>query len=403
MNNNTLRLFRLAPYFLGILGLTVAVFTQSRAFAFAFFFAIFIVYTFSEKRPLRVVILGFVFLITALLLITFYVKTDSSLGRLLIYKISFEIFKDNWLFGIGLAEFKQVYLFRQARYFANGNYSPKELLLADNTYYAFNDYWQFVLEMGISGLVIIMALFYILGKQIRNAIQHNNHKILKININIVLIAILTAAFFTHVFENSIFQFTTILCVAVLCVLNYSRNWMISILLSLSIVALLFIGVTFLRNHMIDENYKNASRLFIAGLKSEAKSEIQKIYPINDNKRAVLYLQILLASFNLKNEKEIISLIVKYPNANSYKLLGDFYTINNKFKAAEEAYLMAINMVPNRFLPRQNLLQLYISQKKFANAQHVAENIISLAVKVDSYQVQKIKLEAIKFSHHLNQN
>lgn len=156
----------------------------------------------------------------------------------------------------------------------------------------------------------------------------------------------------------------------------------------------------METYQINNNYNTALNLYIAGLKKECKIELQKITPIKDNKRAVLYLQILMSSYHLSYEKEILKLIAQYPNANTYKMLGDFYLFNGKIKAAENAYLTAINMVPNRFLPRQSLLRLYISQKKDTEAEKVANKIISLSIKIGSSQVNSIKQEAIDF---LNKN
>lgn len=66
----------------------------------------------------------------------------------------------------------------------------------------------------------------------------------------------------------------------------------------------------METYQINNNYKTALNLYIAGLKKECKIELQKITPIKDNKRAVLYLQILMSSYHLKYEKEILELLAQ---------------------------------------------------------------------------------------------
>lgn len=324
---------------------------------------IFTVYALSNKKSFKIIASSLFILFTVLVLLVFFIKSDSSLGRVLIYKVSIQIFQDNFLLGIGLGNFQEVYLYQQANYFSKEIYTNKELLLADNTHYAFNDYWQFIIEIGIVGFVIVGVLFYLLGKLVLKSIRGKKHVWLTANVVSLLIAVLIAALFTHIFEQLQYQATVVLCITYLCLINIRKKWCNITILSISFLFLLAIGFKGMETYRINNNYNTALNLYIAGLKKECKIELQKITPIKDNKRAVLYLQILMSSYRLNYEKEILKLLAQYPNANTYKMLGDFYLFNGKIKAAENAYLTAINMVPNRFLPRQSLLRLYISQKK----------------------------------------
>lgn len=387
---------KILPYVSGVLGFVGAVYMGSRALAFGFLVSLFIVNLLYHKKPLKFVLTGLFILLTALSLMVFFIKSDSSLGRMLIYKISFQIVKDNWFLGVGLGNFQKVYLYQQANYFGKENYTDKELLLADNTYYAFNDYWQLVTETGIIGFIVLGVLIYFLYRLLGRASKIKKYGVLTSNIMLLLVAVLIAAFFTHIFERLAYQVLIVICVTYLYLLTDHKKWFKMAINSMALVLLLSMGANAVKSFRIKENYKIAYKLYLAGLKNECKLELLKIYPINDNKRAVLYLQVLLFSYELKKEKEILALLAKYPNANTYKLLGDFYLFNDKIKEAENAYLMSINMVPNRFVPRQTLLHLYIVQKKFIEAENIAKKIISLSVKINSEQVNSIKKEASNF-------
>lgn len=391
---------KILPYASGILGFLVSSCLHNRALAFGFLLALFTVYVLNHKKTLKFIVVGLISLTAILLSMIFFIKSDSSLGRMLIYKISFQVFKGNWITGIGLGNFKKIYLYEQAKYFGiGGSYTDKELLLADNTHYAFNDYWQLVVELGISSFIGLGILFYFLCRLLFKASQLKQHKILISNVMLSLITVLAAAFFAHIFEKLIYQAIIVTCLGYLCFVVYDKKWQSIFTGYIAFVLLLAIGLKGIDNYRIKNNYEAALKLYMAGLKNECKGELLKIYPIQDRKRAVLYLQVLMFSYQLKYEKEINFFLTQYPNANTYKLLGDFYFFNDKIKDAENAYLMAINMVPNRFLPRRSLLQLYIFQKKQAEAKKVAERIISLSVKIDSEQVNRIKNEAIKFLNY----
>ena len=395
------KIISLFPFVVSILGLITALYLQSRAFTFGFVFAIVLVYILSQKKPFKFIIIGIAGLFALLMAMTFLFKTGSSEGRLLIYKISFGIFKDNWFAGIGLGNFKQLYLPQQANYFALGNYTKKELLLADNTHYAFNDYWQFIIETGLVGIIVIIIAFYVLYRIIRRSLYTKSHLVIKFNVLSILMAILTAAFFTHVFERAIFQVTIILCLSVLCFFNFKKSTLSIALFFVTLCFLSAIGFNSFNAYRINENYKTALNLYIAGFLKDSRTELQKISPIQDNKRAVLYMQILMASNKAKNEKSIIDILKRYPNANSYRLLGDYYKVLGRFIDSESAYVTAINIVPNRFLPRRDLLNLYLLQNRQTKAEEVAKEILSLDIKVNSYQVMQIRAEAIDFLKNRN--
>jgi len=392
---------KLLPLLIGALGFIIAIYLESRSFAFGFLLATFVVYSILYHKLWKHILLGLAALATILIIIIIFFKGDSSLGRLLIYKISFRLYAEHWLSGIGLGNFKQRYLYEQAEYFSGKAFTAKEQLLADNTYFAFNDYWQFIIETGIFGMLALSLTCYLIITIIRKAIRTNGYILYKSIAILFLIAILTAALFTHVFEKSIFWIITIFLLSFLFCASSGKNGRRIVFMWISIALLAITGTISLGNYLVNENYEQSLKLYAAGLIGECKKELEKKQPIKEEKRAVLYMQSLMAYHSPEHEKVLVALIRDYPNANNYKLLGDFYTQNNNFKDAEKSYLMAINMVPNRFVSRKALLDLYVAYKSHAKAKRVAEIILSLAIKVDSYQVRKIKLEAAKFLSKTN--
>ncbi len=390
----------LLPYIVGLLGLIVAVAEQSRAFTIGFLVGGFVVYAQNNRKSKKFYVAGLLVIVLSLVTATVFIKTDSSLGRLLIYKISFQIFQDNWQYGIGLGEFERHYLPQQAIYFSESRFTNKEVLLADNTYFAFNDYWQFIIEIGVLGFLVLAIIFYAFYSIVIKSVGCNRSVAISSNCVLLLVAIFTAAFFTHVFEKIIFQVMALMCLILLCLLKGVKKWMDMLFFCFVIMLSLVVATKFVKSTERSYNYDVAFKLYLAGLKNECRTELLKL-PIDNNKRAVLYLQVLMQSYNLKYEHEIRSIIRLYPNAELYNLLGNYYLLNNKNSEAEAAYLLAINMVPNRFVPRQALLRMYVSQKKNAKAQQIAKEIVNLDVKVHSAAVENIKNEAVNFLTYPN--
>ena len=90
------------------------------------------------KRGKQVLMTGTFCFFLLFINLLFY-KSGSSSGRKNIYSISFDIWRDNWQQGIGLGKFKARFNEYLANYFSTHSIESKRALLADNTFYAFND------------------------------------------------------------------------------------------------------------------------------------------------------------------------------------------------------------------------------------------------------------------------
>ena len=90
-------------------------------------------------------------------------KVNSALGRLLIWKISGQMcYEHPW--GTGLNGFQHNYMAYQENYFVGGG-NEVERMLADETLYAFNDFLRIGVEQGIFGLLFIVVLLYLVFRR----------------------------------------------------------------------------------------------------------------------------------------------------------------------------------------------------------------------------------------------
>lgn len=100
-----------------------------------------------------------IIIFSGLLLLLLTYKSNSSGGRLLIYKvITTQLEPKELITGIGYGKFMVKYNDLQAKYFSKKSIDSKEALLANNTHYMFNDPLQLIIETGLIGLIILCIL-----------------------------------------------------------------------------------------------------------------------------------------------------------------------------------------------------------------------------------------------------
>jgi len=140
----------------------------------------------------------------------FSLKPLSALGRLLIWKISLVHSKEYFFTGIGYGEFHRNYPLWQIQYFQNistGNI--KEILVADESFIAFNEPLQWFVETGIVGfLAIAIIMFFIFRRTF-----HSDEFCKTLQITVALI-IISSLFSYSLHVNSI-TFLFVMCIAVL--------------------------------------------------------------------------------------------------------------------------------------------------------------------------------------------
>lgn len=385
----------LIPLFVTINGIVFSLILEKRAFLIGFIVALLFCLRFIYKQRLNKYLISFaVFSISILFfLIAFYFKTDSSLGRVLIYKISFQMFKDHWLYGIGLGNFKVSYLNYQAAYFASGNNTKNELLLADNTYYAFNDYWQFIIETGLLGMLFLSIAVFLLFTLVKKLNVTKSHT-LKVAL-IVLIVLSTAAFFTHIFEKIYYQSAFLTATTILLISFSQKNTKIFIKVAciISLISLLFIHYgKYMMHYKAYQQFFEALDLSGYGYQNKAITTYQEVYPQlkHDDDFLEVYANAFFKNDEYKNALRLYQLLIHKKNSNLLNLsIANCYQQQDN-PLAEIYFIKAVNMVPNRFIPRESLFNYYILTKQKAKALETGQEILRLPVKVPSKRIKYIK-------------
>lgn len=105
----------------------------------------------TDKRIFYLLI-GIVLIVLTVAILV--IKHDSASGRLLVWNITSRHLGDHWLIGAGYGKFPALYNLWQSDYFSHRELTDKYFYIADNTYFAFNEFLQTGIELGVSGIFI---------------------------------------------------------------------------------------------------------------------------------------------------------------------------------------------------------------------------------------------------------
>ncbi|MDQ6610490.1 MAG: O-antigen ligase family protein, partial [Bacteroidota bacterium] len=341
----------------GLLGLT-----NGRSGWLGFSLAIFyIAYHYLNNRRFKKAILYFALPagILFLVLLVWY-KQGSSNGRLLIYKVSAGMLKDHWIFGIGSGQFKVQYNQSQAAYFATHSIDSKEALLADTTFYAFNDFFQFIIENGLPGFLILVAVMFVLVQQIKQTVLKPENKHLFIASTASFICIVTGSLFSYPLQIFPIVFQAVVCLSIIGSFPSGSGLKIDFLKNVKIpgIVLLLIGVClciqFYFYFQFSRKSLQAFELGRSGFKQRAIEKYKELNDaiIKDGNVLYLYAQQLYYSNQPGYAAQVLSNAKNYYCSNNvYKLSAEIENELKHYSQAEKDYQTAVYMVPNRMLSR----------------------------------------------------
>ncbi len=319
-----------------------------------------------------------------------FVKTNSSLGRLLIYKVTFTQLKaKDYIYGLGIGKFKATYNQLQAAYFTTHNINSNEALLAGNGYYLFNDWLQAAIEVGLIGLCILVLCIFLFLKIYKW--QPKYSKVYKAS-NAVLICISTAALFNYPLQSVPIFFIFILALIIhfhcsyalrapfnIRTFIYCKN---TILISVSILCIFYCFTIF----QYKKESKAAFELSNIGYKNEADSIYNKLENTNFADYNTKYNYVFMLYMRNDLPKALIkineALQLAY-SLDAVKLKADILMEQNKYIEAEKCYTQAVYIVPNKMQTKYNLMQFYIKTKQIPKAKYWANVILTMPIKVPS--------------------
>jgi len=357
----------------------------------------------------KIAILTLLILIACLVSIAIYNhKKSSSQGRTFIWKISSEMILDSPFFGVGFDRFKAHYMSYQANYFKE-NAKIAESYLADNTYYAFNEFIQFTAENGFTGLLILIALIYITFCVSAELELELYSQIIKS----ALLGIFIFSFFSYPMQILPIKVIMYFLLAQLANLDSKKSTFLvhdnglnqgvknsfKVFATASSVVFITAGIIHARQlHEAFKNWNEAQKSYNTNDYAAAVHIYEQVYPVLYDEGDFLMNYAKALSLNKQDKKaiEIFELAKRQLNTTIIETgLGDAYKSEGQYDKAVFAYQNAYDMIPSRFYPLYLIAKLYEQTGEHEKAVVVAQLILRKEVKIYSTAIAEMQAEMKK--------
>lgn len=304
----------------------------------------------QRQRVVMVVVGGFCVLLLAGYLL-FVLKPDSARGRLFMWKITCRAIAEKPLTGYGIHNFAAAYGNAQETYFAAGDYEPWEERVAGSPEYAFNEYLQAAVELGIPLAVCLLVVVVLcLYRGVRKG---------RYGICGAILSLMIFSFSSYPLQLPVF-IVTFGGLLVACLSGADRWQWLGLAVSVGII-----GGFRLKNDLQVEQacreWMNARVLYSAGAYQSAEKEYGRLYPLLRDRASFLFEyghglhkqqqfsksnRILKEALQRSCDPMILNVIGK-----NYQQMGDCLS-------AEDWFIRSTHRLPGRIYPYYLLAKLY---------------------------------------------
>lgn len=317
----------------------------------------------------------------------YFLKKDSADGRLLIWRVGWEMIKDSPLIGHGVGAFQAKYMLYQAEYF-HLNPDSQFSQLADNVYYPFNEFLKIAVEYGGLGLVVLLLLI-IWGI----SIYKKNSNPIKYPAFECIIAITICACFSYPLKYSMTWGLLGFALSIIGIEHHSNlKFRTSYIRWFAVGGALYLMLLLLQYTIAEMKWKKIVDRSLCG-------ETEQMLPFYEELKEELGANSLFL-YNYAAELhfvghydesiEVLTECIRYWNDYDIQLLfADCYLQKGEIEKAEECLILASNMCPNRFIPLYQLVHLYDKIGEKEKAYEFANRITHKTIKVPSFKIQCI--------------
>jgi|GEM_PF-5704785 len=327
-------------------------------------------------------------------------------GRFFIYEVTADLIAQRPLIGHGPQSFKRLYNIHQSDYIREHKIANDTLLLADNCYFAFNEFLQIHAELGVTGLLIVLATLYFCLK----IFQRNDLDKFEIGAIASLMSVTLCALFSYPFHTSSVLINVVFFLAILShklpgslSLKLSKR-NVMIILSCCFVGAAIFSFTEWRRQKALNAWEHAAHTVLTEGYPEASIFYNKAKGELENEGTFLYnygAETYIAGFYNDGLSLLERSTKYYSSSDLYTYLGDANKMVKKYQNAEAAYRIAENVHPAKYLPKMQLLRLYRLWGKDDRAIDMAKEIVDFPVKIPSQRVADYKREAHDFLYDKN--
>lgn len=341
---------------------------------------------------------GIIFL--CMLVYSSKIKTASAEGRALIWKVSLLHFSEAPLTGTGLGTFPSKYPNWQINYFTtHKNVLESEFINADETYNAFNEPLQWLLETGMVGIFVIGVLLYLALKKVGTQ-DADSSFILSLKHTVCLI--LATSLTTYSLHCNLIFFLFVY--SVFSILKFKKTYNIHVGKFWGLILLFPVYcLVLLSKEYSTVRLWNQFRISSRSAKINVEDTYGRIYKELAYNGKFLFDYSLHVSDTAKDIKEQLLRDdnMRYVSMNYFQTLANFYLYHKDTLQAIDSYKKMTHYIPSRYLPNVELMRLYYSIKDTENTIEECKKIIEMPIKKFDPQIGTFKVYSKEILRQLN--
>lgn len=352
----------------------------------------------SLGKPTKIIIIISILLMILIgNFILYSVRPDSANVRLLIWSSSWKAFTEAPFFGYSSGSVQSLYMYWQAAFFESHPLSSLAPF-ATNHYQSFNEFLHLLCEQGLMGLIFF-------GLIILSSIKNSRNRCLKS----IMIALGVCSCFLYTWDilPIAFLIPLFLGMAVSSQKDSSENALSAYTIHLnkwttSLVCLIFLTSVSYFSYHIGEQYNRATK------------ELRQFIQIGDNQvidrfsketEDIVFknknMSLLYATHSYKFSPQDRINVLEQCNkritvVERLSTLGGFYYDSGDFKKAEDSFITAYYMTPDRIIPKYDLFKFYKNTNNKIKASEWANIIIEASPRLYNAITIEIKYEAREF-------
>ena len=325
----------------------------------------------------------------------YFLKKDSADGRLLMWKLSAKtLLHTPW--GSGVGNYPGQYGKTQAAYFASGKASTQEEYVAGSPEYAFNEYLQIGIELGLIPLLLFLT---IIGGSLVQGIRTGQAGIVGSLLSLLVFACVSYPF-------SVLPFLIVFVFLIALCHNKRISSFVSkkeTALNVGCLALLALLTAFLLKekpavHAAYKKWKLTKYLYQAGAFSDAAREYNEMGKRLNHEAQFLfeYGRSLSKAGEHAQSNTVLHQAARINcDPMLYNIMGQNEQALGQYTEAERSFVYATQLIPERLYPHYLLMKLHKETGEQEKLKEAAHRVLTMEPKVHSKAVEEMREEAFE--------
>ena len=352
---------------------------------------------YNLRHKLPFVIAGSL-VIVAMLAGTYLLKKDSADGRWVIWSASMESVKENPFFGSGYGRFAAVYGDAQSAYFQKKERTAAQIMVADSPEYAFNEYVQIAVELGIVGLALFLLTA---GSSLNSSFLTFHSSFLTLHSSFLTFLVFAA--FSYPFSVLPLGIMFVFLLALSAPSSKKLSFSLPVFLQIVGVAVCLCITAYGAFQIFPKRaayreWASIQTLYRSTAHHHVINEYTSLYSRLYFEKNFLfeYGQCLSKTGQQAESNLIFAEYLRYgSDPMVYNCMGNNFKETGDYEKAENMYIRASQIVPNRHYPLYLLMMMYSEIDEPDKAKAMAETLLAKPVKVQSTAIREMQLEARK--------